>query len=279
LRKKQAGFSLIELLVTIMIFVIVMLAVLSLFDQGQWFYLHSSKKANAQEKVRGALEQLERDLRMAGFGVPTSSMFGGTTTWNPPIFIATPGRIYFRADIDNRHSYVSRDVVAASRTLDVQDAELLCPSPGTTQIILTNNLRKWQPLTCTDFDSVAGTIDVDADAVACEAKDCEVYTPDHVFYRLNPDANDDGVCDNTAPADYPFCDIQRAVKSGNDPTTNSAVAEADWETLATNILTFKLEYVGLVRATITARERSMEGPMKFQDITMRSEILVRGDVY
>ena len=95
--KHERGFTLIELLVSVLIFTLVLLAVYSLFDQGAWVYLHSSRRANIQQIARMALEQMERDVRMSGFGVPNGDEFGaGTATWTPDMFTLSPGKIFFR---------------------------------------------------------------------------------------------------------------------------------------------------------------------------------------
>src|SRR3990170_4444254 len=84
----QRGFTLLEMLISVVIFVFVMLAVYFLFDQGQWLYLHSEKRTNLQDNGRVAMEQMERDFRMIGSGVPTETQESASTTWTPFIFNA-----------------------------------------------------------------------------------------------------------------------------------------------------------------------------------------------
>ena len=132
--KKQRGFTLIELLVSILIFVLVLLAVYSLFDQGAWVYLHSSRRANIQQIARVALEQMERDIRMTGFGVPTRNKFGDTVTWTPELITSTPGKVYFRADIDKGHTWVTRNIATNDTTLNVENPSLVCPIPGSSPL-------------------------------------------------------------------------------------------------------------------------------------------------
>src|SRR3989304_3536532 len=135
------GVTLIELLVTVLILMMVMIAVLALYDQGQWVYLHSSRRANAQELARLALEQMERDVRMSGFGAPTGSIVGGTPRWRPGLFQAGQGKVYFRADLDNRHSWITMNVSIGDSTFNVEDPALVCPVPNTTRIILAKSSR------------------------------------------------------------------------------------------------------------------------------------------
>jgi prepilin-type N-terminal cleavage/methylation domain-containing protein len=276
----QRGFTLIELLVTVLIFSLVILAIYNLFDQGSWVYLHSSRRANIQQIARLALEQMERDVRMSGFGIPKGQEFGGTTRWTPDLFLTAPGKIYFRSDIDNAHTWITRNIVANDRTLYVENPALVCPNPGVTPIVLEKDSKTWQPLTCISADPVIGTINVEADAMACPAETCEIFTPEHIFYRLTGDNNNDGVCDTAGPGDDPFCSIERAVTFGNDPIGNS-VAPADnvFQKLASNIISFDVQTGGLIKITLTVRDRSMQGPQKYQDIVLTTEVLVRDNIY
>lgn len=280
--KLERGFTLVELLVSVLIFVLVLLAVYSLFDQGAWVYLHSSRRANIQQIARVALEQMERDIRMSGFGVPTGDEFGaGTGTWTPEMFVAAPGRVYFRADIDKGHTWLRQDIAGAGvRTLSVENPSFVCADPGTTRIILVNDSRVWQPFTCTAMDAGNKTIDVDNDAMPCDSEVCEIFTPEHIFYRLTGDADNNGICDNIDPDDDPFCSIERAVVTGNDPAANSAVPpDAEFKELATNIISFDVQSTGLMQVRLIVRDRSMEGPQKYQDVVLTTEILVRDVAY
>ncbi len=278
--KQERGFTLIELLVSILIFVLVLLAIYSLFDQGAWVYLHSNRRANIQQIARVALEQMERDIRMSGFGVPTRNKFGDTETWTPELYTSTPGKIYFRADIDGGHTWVTRDIASNDRTLNVENPSFVCSSPGSSAIILADDSKVWQPFTCTGIDVGNKTIDVSDDAMACDSETCEVFTPEHIFYRLSGDADNNGVCDNAAPGDDPFCSIERAVVFGNDPVANSVVpADSEFKELATNIVSFDVQSSGLLKITLTVRDRSMEGPQKYQDVVLTTEILIRDIAY
>jgi prepilin-type N-terminal cleavage/methylation domain-containing protein len=279
--KQERGFTLVELLVSVLIFTFVVLGVYTLFDQGAWVYLHSSRRANIQQIARLALEQIERDVRMSGFGVPSGDEFGaGTAMWTPNMFTLGPGRIFFRADIDNRHTWVRQNITGTPTTISVEDPQLVCPVPGTTQIVLVENGDDWQPLTCTAFDDTTDTITTNTGAMDCPSEECEIFTPEHIFYRLTGDANNDGICDNTAPNDAPFCTIERAVIVGNDPIAGMALpGDDEFQELASNIISFSVQQPGLLQIQLTVRDRSMEGPQKYQDVVLTTQILVRGNEY
>jgi prepilin-type N-terminal cleavage/methylation domain-containing protein len=67
----ESGFTLVELMVAIAISGIVLASVLSLFIYQQRTYAQQSEMARNQAQVRGALQLLTRDVRMAGYtGIP-----------------------------------------------------------------------------------------------------------------------------------------------------------------------------------------------------------------
>lgn len=120
------------------------------------------------------------------------------------------------------------------------------------------------------------------------------------------DRNGDGVLCTAPPTsdgidvggrDFPFCKIQRAVVSGNDPAGDRDVNAAPFETLAENICVFQLSYsqtngtaltvpvtggflqgIHRVQVRITSKSRSSQ-VRRYQDITLRSDILVRSAKY
>ena len=69
--RPEAGFTLVELMVALAISVIVLAAVLSLFMYQQRAYVQQSELARNQAQLRGALQTMSRDIRMAGYtGIP-----------------------------------------------------------------------------------------------------------------------------------------------------------------------------------------------------------------
>ncbi len=75
----RAGFTLIELLVAMAISLIVLFAVLQLFESSQKSYVVQEEVAETQQNVRIAKMFLERDIRMAGAGITNSTAPGATS--------------------------------------------------------------------------------------------------------------------------------------------------------------------------------------------------------
>ena len=291
MRTLERGFTLIEMLVSVTVFAVILIAVYSLFDQSRWFYLHSEKRANIQDMARLAMEGLERDLRMIGNGVPTAfEIGGGGSSWVPFIMEAGPSSIHFRGDVDSRNTRLKND--ASSSPVQVHDAALICENPfytvGSIPLVIVNDRRTWAGRVCSSYDAGANTVSLNS-AVACPPEECEIYTIEHVFYELNGDTNSDGVCDIT---DYPFCTLEKLEKYGNTPITVADLTINDaFSTFATNVVELRFRYflaTGVettspnlaqrIRITLTVRDRSTR-PQEYQDVTLASEAIVRDILY
>jgi prepilin-type N-terminal cleavage/methylation domain-containing protein len=72
-RKKQAGFSLIELLVVVLLLSIVVGAVFSQIDRAQVRYKVEDQKLDLTQQEREFIDQFTRDLHQAGY--PAQRMF------------------------------------------------------------------------------------------------------------------------------------------------------------------------------------------------------------
>ncbi len=78
--RRQAGFTLIELLVAMAVSLVVLFGVLNLFDNSQRSYVVQEDVAEMQQNVRIGKMFLERDIRMAGAGIPNFS-YGGIAVY------------------------------------------------------------------------------------------------------------------------------------------------------------------------------------------------------
>ena len=94
-RGAAGGFSLIELLIGSVVFVIVLLAIYIILDTSQRDYASGAAKSDVQENVRVALESMARELRLAGYAPSkagcASPPSGAVTGLSP---------LTFRADVD-----------------------------------------------------------------------------------------------------------------------------------------------------------------------------------
>lgn len=106
IRSRQQGFSLVELVVGMAIFLLVLLAVYQLFDTGSATYRSGQRKVDVQQNARVALDEIVRQLRVAGYypenydaslGPPAL----GNDLVNPrPIHVATSTGLAVYGDLD-----------------------------------------------------------------------------------------------------------------------------------------------------------------------------------
>lgn len=301
------GFTLIELLVSLTIFSLVVIGIYFFFDQGQWLYLESERKSRIQEMARIAMEQMERDFRMIGAGVPTGTSDDGFswTTPNAIIFDATVSTIAFTGDIDNGSDNLSQDVDPADASKifigagnEYYPAHDVNPADGTLDtplpIIIAANGQNWEDLTANTLDNSGSTPAlVTASPVTNPpnflAVDSTVHTLERVFYRMIDQSgavDADGICTDPAP----YCSIQRQEFPTNDPAEidpESEAADRSWETLARNVVSLQLGYLqidnsaaspesGAVKIGIDLTVRDRERRAGFdQNSVLRSVVLIR----
>ncbi len=302
----SAGFTLIELLVSVLLFSFVVIAIYYFFDRGSWLYLHSEKRSNIQQNTRVIMEQMERDFRMIGAGVPTGVNPAGLS-WTPYIFLADGAHIGFTGDIDNGTHDLTEDVGEMDNAhifvgnsgdyftdLDSNNDDTLdIPLP----IVLVNNRRSWEDLIAQGLDSndqaLVTTVDVQNPG-NFPANSSTVQTLERIFYRMVNQAgavDTDGIC--TDP--YPFCSIQRQVYQTNNPAETDPESESDaedWVTIGTNATLLKFEYfttngtvvdptaspgsIDQIRITLVCRDRARAAG-QFQDATLESQVLIRNN--
>jgi hypothetical protein len=82
----------LEALVASAIFLIVMMAVYTVYDVGGASYNRGTRKWDVQSQARVALERISRELRMAGYASPTKL--------TDPVVIATNDTLTIHADMD-----------------------------------------------------------------------------------------------------------------------------------------------------------------------------------
>jgi prepilin-type N-terminal cleavage/methylation domain-containing protein len=299
------GFTFIELMVSLTIFALVVISIYFFFDEGQWIYLQSERKSRIQEMGRIAMEQMERDFRMIGAGVPKGVGDDGVSVWTPIIFNATDCTIAFTADIDNGTDGLSYDTGTDGANHifigeNTGNEYYISRAVGTDinpdlKIILVSNGQNWEDLIATGLYSTDTALETSTDVTGSFlAAESTVHTLERVFYRLITQAGTvdaDGVCDNLVA---PYCTLQRQEFQTNNPAETDPESEsagASWETLAKNVVSLQLEYLNNAGAevldpatatrisivlTVRDRSRSQAKPTAFQqNSVLRSQVLIR----
>lgn len=92
-RALRAGFSLVELVVSMTILLVVLAVCVNVLRRQSSFMANQSGRADAEQSARFAIASLERELRMAGAGVVNGQ---------PMLVAATPTSIVFNVDLVSR---------------------------------------------------------------------------------------------------------------------------------------------------------------------------------
>jgi hypothetical protein len=269
------GFSLIETLFAAGAFLIVLLAVYLGFESSHRTYGSGQRRVDIQQSARIAVELLETDLRLAGYGFPN----GGAdcdADLNPDnaIMVANATFIAFCADLLAASTIIANlDVNPGDTTLSVQDASRI--QPGDT-IFLINGLR-WQPLTVQAVNTGANPHTITTTAGTAEAFPwgSQVGRPLPVRYCWYDSPDADGIPAPAACAGLPANTLYRDEGVG-----------AGLQPLATNIQRFQLQYfdandvatanpVDIRRITIALTAQSPPGWWRPQTFTIASDVRPR----
>src|SRR5438093_7161760 len=106
----QAGFTLVELMVAMSIFLLILVGVFQVFDPSHRAYQASERKLGVQQNARVAMDVMARQIRMAGY-YPENIDAGGAAN-----DVATP---------------VSVQAASASALAVAGDLDASCASPAT----------------------------------------------------------------------------------------------------------------------------------------------------
>ncbi len=89
----EGGFTLVELMITVLIAGLIMAAVMAAYISQQRTYLAQEQVAEMQQNIRAALHIMTKEIRMAGYDRDGSAGAGITT--------ASPSQMGFTQDIDS----------------------------------------------------------------------------------------------------------------------------------------------------------------------------------
>ncbi len=294
--RRDNGFTLVELLLGLTLSLMLFLAVMGAYSQANSIKTHVQGTVTIQDNVRVAMDQLEQDGRMIGFGVPEGAQVGGTALWTPSVFYASPTELGFRAEIDDGRAEIictpdSTNTNCPLSKLRLDSLKyyqgLNCAPPdgasGNLQLVAVVDGSSWQPLSCSGFNVSDTSISVATVANSTFTGGAShALTIEQVYLRYLP---------ATQP---PYGRLLRYVRYANTPDNSFPPAGASWDVVADHLTGFWLEYQdasGTVltgnplsaanRALISQVVLSIEGydrvgpDGKAQLIETRSEILVR----
>lgn len=252
------GFTLLELLIASSLLLTILFALYTVFESSQRTYASGVTKIDVQQNARVALELMERDIRMTGYGFPTD-----TAVMNPQLKItaATPTSITFWADLTNASTVLSADVNPGTTTFAVANGSKI--TSGDTIYLI--NGGQWQPLTVSSVNASANpnTISVvSPGASAFYPRGSQVGRPKAIIYSWNAGtiSKDDGEGGGLQP-------FVEGVQAFQFRHFNAADLEIPSGSLAANLATIRR-----IMITITVQASSSQNPQTF---TLSSDVRPR----
>ena len=97
---RQAGFTLIEMLISISVFLVAVFAITMAFDSTRRSYLRGEVKINVQQNARQALTTMATEIRMAGYFPENFDDPAADPPLVNPVQIATEAALAVHGDID-----------------------------------------------------------------------------------------------------------------------------------------------------------------------------------
>ena len=249
LSESVSGFTIVELAIAAVTFSIIFLALLLVLDTTQANFARGTTTVNLQQNVRVGFDDFIRDLRVAGYGVPSATKKAdNSVTPLLPIFCngcaavapfpacGTSGStsataVAFMADLENASTTVTVMATAANQLKVASVAKFMqagTPTPPPDYIFITDG-DTWDAATITAVDVPNLTI---------------TFTPNTVSNKLYPAGT--------------FVGRPRCVRYqvGVDPVTGRTVLQRDasdnrgWQRVSDNIQTLTLTYYDTFNALV-----------------------------
>jgi prepilin-type N-terminal cleavage/methylation domain-containing protein len=97
--RRQDGFTLVELMVAMSIFLLILVGIFQVFDPSRNAYQVSERKLDVQQNARVAMDRMARQIRMAGY-FPENIDADNTNDLSNSIQVATESAISVSGDLD-----------------------------------------------------------------------------------------------------------------------------------------------------------------------------------
>jgi type II secretory pathway pseudopilin PulG len=98
---RQRGFTVLEALISLVIFLAVVTAVLSSYTPSRYIYLRGQHRTDVQQNARLAMAEMARQVRMAGYFPENYVLPEPATPLANPIRVATDDALSIYGDIDS----------------------------------------------------------------------------------------------------------------------------------------------------------------------------------
>jgi len=95
----QEGFTLVELMVAMSIFLLILVGIFQVFDPSRNAYQVSERKLGVQQNARVAMDRMARQIRMAGY-FPENTDADNTNDLSNSVQVATESGLAVSGDLD-----------------------------------------------------------------------------------------------------------------------------------------------------------------------------------
>jgi prepilin-type N-terminal cleavage/methylation domain-containing protein len=96
----QSGFTLVELMVAMSIFLLILVGVFQVFDPSSRAYSTTERKVDVQQGGRVAMDAMSRQIRMAGYFPENIDANNANDIASPSIQVATESALAIAGDLD-----------------------------------------------------------------------------------------------------------------------------------------------------------------------------------
>jgi len=103
-RRSQAGFTILEALISSVIFVVILVAVLATYTPSKKIYARGERKTDVQQNARIALGEISRQVRMAGYFPENFTVPAPATNLTDPIRLAADDALAIYGDANDSGS-------------------------------------------------------------------------------------------------------------------------------------------------------------------------------
>jgi type II secretion system protein J len=87
--RDQSGFTLVELMVAMSIFLLILVGIFQVFDPSSRAYSTTERKVNVQQNGRVAMDAMSRQIRMAGYFPENIDADNANDVTSPSIQVGT----------------------------------------------------------------------------------------------------------------------------------------------------------------------------------------------
>jgi prepilin-type N-terminal cleavage/methylation domain-containing protein len=98
--RDQSGFTLVELMVAMSIFLLILVGIFQVFDPSSKAYSTTERKVNVQQGGRVAMDAMSRQIRMAGYFPENIDANNGNDILTPSVQVATESALAVAGDLD-----------------------------------------------------------------------------------------------------------------------------------------------------------------------------------